>query len=518
MNPLFYLLWLFGPAHAALRHAQGYPKIGIFLTVLTIAVVVLLPIGATGLFLVVLLVYFGLAWNMLRFINSVPDLETFILQVKNVETKSTMFMKRVHVSGTLGNAGIVVRELQRRFPEIVRIEPLIDVSVKRIRDLANKAKKNDSNYELADMTQCFRILARRSMSEQVFLGSHANNENVGWVYRSQTPKVPSVVDVPEELEGAQLYLNRPDEGINARFAFDSLGDSGGKGQGARFVDVEQGWPLKHADFRNPRTGKPRIEKLLWGKNNVGDPEWFSHGTKVLGIVMAANNEFKCLGIAHEVGDPQLASVFREDTTVNIETALHTAIEHLSSGDPGGVLLLELETSLEKLPIETQPAIFDLIRTATAAGIVVIEPAGNGGHNLDELPSTLDSGAIFVAGATSLASISGGRLTSVGVGDRHEATHSTNFGRRIDCYAWGEKVVTLSSEHWAGTSPAAAIIAGAALLVQGIQKAAGRPVLNSIKMREVLRNPALGTPAHGPKPIGVMPDLERVIRHLETSLP
>jgi hypothetical protein len=59
-------------------------------------------------------------------------------------------------------------------------------------------------------------------------------------------------------------------------------------------------------------------------------------------------------------------------------------------------------------------------------------------------------------------------------------HFTNYGNRVDCYAWGENILTaglhpkssgmannyLTLTSLEGTSGAAAIIAGAAISLQG----------------------------------------------------
>ena len=108
--------------------------------------------------------------------------------------------------------------------------------------------------------------------------------------------------------------------------------------------------------------------------------------------------------------------------------------------------------------------------------------------------------------------------------RHRRVASSNYGSRVDCYAWGEAVTAPSSTGHAPyattactadfgeTSAAAAIIAGVALIVQGVvsQAEPGRRVTPR-RLREILGDPALGTGcviAQGR--IGVMPDLARIL--------
>jgi hypothetical protein len=103
---------------------------------------------------------------------------------------------------------------------------------------------------------------------------------------------------------------------------------------------------------------------------------------------------------------------------------------------------------------------------------------------------------------------------------------TNYGTRIDCYAWADGVWTTfcqATEDWGspptnncygnfnGTSSATAIIAGAALCVQGVVKARGG-LLTPGQMRALLSDPLTGTKSANPATdgIGVMPDLGQVI--------
>ena len=156
--------------------------------------------------------------------------------------------------------------------------------------------------------------------------------------------------------------------------------------------------------------------------------------------------------------------------------------------PGDVFLIDIQRWSYD-PIELDDPNFDAIRLAVASGIIVLEGAGNGGLNLDledqlnrESIHFLDSGAIMV-GAT---------YPETYVDGFHERWLSSNYGSRIDCYAWGEGVVssgecdpawveycverhgcldpgvdenTSYTHDFRGTSSASAIISGAAILIQ-----------------------------------------------------
>ncbi len=191
-----------------------------------------------------------------------------------------------------------------------------------------------------------------------------------------------------------------------------------------------------------------------------------------------------------------------------------------------------------VPAEVDPLVFALFSTATSIGIMVVAPAGNnlekpdtkdiGGSNLDAFtdsngkfvlnrasPDFKDSGAIMVGAARSSAP--------------HERLSFSNFGSRIDCYAWGENIATCGGFptsigtslqtaymlNFAGTSGASAIVAGAAALLQSWAAKTFGNVLSTSRLRALLSNPSLNTHSKTPvnDRIGVMPDLKRIIQHL-----
>ena len=111
---------------------------------------------------------------------------------------------------------------------------------------------------------------------------------------------------------------------------------------------------------------------------------------------------------------------------------------------GDVLLLEAQTSfsgMNNLPVEVETAVFDAIRHVISVdGVVVIEAAGNGSRDLNTFVNNAnlrvldrssadfrDSGAIMVGAGSSAAP--------------HTRLGFSNFGNRIDCFAWGENIDT-----------------------------------------------------------------------------
>ena len=346
-------------------------------------------------------------------------------------------------------------------------------------------------------------------------------------YRELTVR-PWSVDPGDPLVKDQGYLEAAPKGIGANTT-EVWGSFDGAGIG--FVDLEAGWNLEHVDLPRAKSPQPMI--------NLNDKTEADHGTAVLGVVLARKNGQGMTGIAPGADFRGVASYVVSLATdeLGVADGIEKAIEVLNEGD---VLLLEVETG-DGYPIETDELAFTAIRDAVDRGIMVIEAAGNGtevvGHDLDRPirreaddppPVNLNRNSAFQDSGAIMVSACRAGLASAG---GHRRIGFANYGSRIDCYAWGEKVVTAGggdfgriagadrrfTASFGGTSAAAAIIAGAALLVQQIASApGGRGRLTPAQMRAVLSDPATGTTILAPsgtKTIGVMPDLQRIAKKL-----
>lgn len=317
--------------------------------------------------------------------------------------------------------------------------------------------------------------------------------------------------------GKQWYLRNAPHGIGAYFAW----TEGLIGSGVRLVDVERGWMLDHEDLAGTRATP------LWG---VNVKEYKYHGTAVLGIVGAnVDNNIGCKGIAPR---SDLYAVSEWSTSGAYAPGL-AIIEALGVLRPGDVLLIESQkkqnpfgVDSRSVPIEQEPFIYWWVRTAYLRGVVVVATAGNGGDNLDNVTdhrgkyvfqrSVRDSGAIIVA--------AGKRDSGNGEWVRWDRT---NYGKRVDCFAQGDCVHSLTDYALGSdplvddryltvgegaTSSAAAIVAGAALVIQGIAKRRGGSRFSPRQLRRLLSDASTGTPSRTPlvDRIGVMPNLKKIV--------
>jgi hypothetical protein len=442
-------------------------------------------------------------------------------------------------------------ELAEQFQGITLKRIYVSISPGQIRDLVARATHRDPDYQPPEFLNYYAIDVPPHLDAEALAKQLASWETVEQAY-VQAPPAPPPTPAPvlnDQYFSAQGYLASTPDGIDAFYAWLQ---GGGFGAGIRFADMEQGWTLNHIDL--PPAAMPPAAIPLSGDNRA----FFGHGTAVLGILLAThNNQVGCAGIAPQA-TASVVSIWRNvgDTAPNYADAIMHQLSSLAFGD---VFLLEAQLGNPALkdyrPVETDSLSFNNIRLATALGVVVVEAAGNGGFNLDNVtdsagksflkrrdangaanPDFRDSGAIMVgASSRQTPHLRWDTTTHQSTADACLAPESdfSNFGTRIDCYAWGECVETLgdggqgnstnnATPIFGGTSAAAAIIAGVAVLTQSIAAASPpngplspgmlRTILNSGSFGTPLANPIYGTPSANPAAdmIGVMPDLNKII--------
>lgn len=384
----------------------------------------------------------------------------------------------------------------------LRTLPLIEsLSPERLAAFVERARHNDPSYDPPDFSLWKQIVSPPGVSPEGMARVLRESNQVETAYVMQATRPPD--HMPDDLSIQQGYLSAID-GIDARSAWKY---PGGDGAGIGFVDLEQGWKLDHVDL-------PAGITSISGDNLA----FRSHGTSVLGIVLMADNGIGGIGIAHAcVG--RVVSQHRYSGSFNTADAILDAADNMAYGD---VLLLEAQDfdpvlGTENWPVEIAEAVYEAIRGTTAAGIIVIEAAGNGAHDLDSYTNQngahifdrahRDSGAIMVGAATSSSP--------------HTRNALSNYGRRIDCFAWGADITTTTTNlagttsdysppHFDGTSGASAIVAGAALSVQGLAANALGYRLSPSAILEYLVTG--GTPSADPDidRIGVMPNLSAIL--------
>jgi hypothetical protein len=374
-------------------------------------------------------------------------------------------------------------------------EPVHESAPEALDALRTRAQANTPR-PLPDLNlQFFAHLAPGVLVENVL----ASVNTLAIVELAQPVPLPTRPPVPPALDVWQDELPAAPGGIGARTVWTW---PGGTAAGVTIVDLEYSWNRAHIDLP---IGIPAIGPL--GPDPFLDN---NHGTCVLGEMVSRNNGFGTIGGAYGASIA-VASVMTTSNVYNVAGAISRTALAVHAGD---VILLEQQfsgpmvnsttptTQVGLVPVEWYRPNYDAIVIAVAAGIVVVEAAGNGQQNLDAavyatgngghfpfLPQN-DSGAIIVG--------AGCPPRFASSTDRSRLWFS-NYGAAVRLQAAGESVVTtgdgdfFASEgvnawytgNFGGTSSASPIVASACALLQGLAKSARGAPVPPAQLREAL---------------------------------
>jgi len=421
------------------------------------------------------------------------------------------------------------------------IAPLFGVSEDRLRAQA-ASEVSVTGSPAPDLSVYYRVHAPEGELEDL-AQRLTRCDGVKGAYVKPPPELPQEINdmvandeaappASPDFTSRQGYLDAAPGGIDARHAWVR---AGGLGADVRIIDVEGAWRFTHEDLIQNQGG-------VIGGTQSQDLRWRNHGTAVVGAFGGDQSAFGVTGICPQA-NTRAHSIFDSSSAAAILAAARAS-------RPGDIILIELHrpgpdaSGTEQdgfIAMEWWPDDFDAVRYATNKGVVVVEAAGNGARNLDaavyDLPdpgfppswtnpfkrSNRDSGAIVV-GAGAPPPGTHGRNHGP---DRSRLGFS-NWGALVDAQGWGREVTTAgygdvqgggSEDVWytdtfSGTSSASPIVVGALGCLQGVLKAAGRPLLTPAKARSGLRSTgspqqdAPGRPAS--QRIGNRPDLRELI--------
>lgn len=409
------------------------------------------------------------------------------------------------------------------YPNVTINRLFSSLNPKEIKNLGREI--NDSEHISSNLLNYYIVENQGDIDVQALLAKFEKSSLIETAYlqEEETPpeeRLPnlSVNPYDEPRLTRQGYLEPAPLGINAPYAWSI---NGGDGKGTTFVDMEYGWLLSHEDLVNQKI------ELMSGQNKS---EHHDHGTSVLGIVSAEDNNIGGIGIAPKA-KVKVVSQIRDNGNYNTADAILSAVNNIQAGD---ILLLEAQATYDGygdknyFPVEVKPDIFDAIRIGANKGIIIIEAGANGGNDLDQFrdhngkqvlnrnsPDFKDSGAIMVGAASARVP--------------HKRSYFSNYGSRVDVYGWGNAVDTtdakpsdfitnLYTSSFAGTSSASPIIAGAAASIQGIAKNNQGRVYTPRQLRDILSDSSTGTKSNDPisDKIGVLPDLKAILSKLGFS--
>lgn len=417
-----------------------------------------------------------------------------------------------------------LRETGARWRQATTMNPT------RLREIRSRAQVT-LHREIADFSDYFILTLPPGAESEVWMDSLNALPEVELASPSPLPAPePSVPD----FEPIQGYLTAAPEGLDAHFAWTI---PGGTGAGVSICDLETAWNLSHEDL------PPATVLIPDGESAHGYLDYGDHGTEVLGMMLSLRNGWGTTGASYD------ARCFVAPVNLDSGYGLFQQILWAASQlNPGDIILIEHQTAgpyfrgdgsqFGMVPVEWDLPVYNAILAAVGNGIHVVEPAGNGGQNLDDpiytlgnfghapfLPSN-NSGAIMVG--------AGVPPTAPDRGPDRSRLDFSNFGSRLDAQGWGIRVVTtgigdlysdegpnrMFTRFFGGTSSAGPNVASAIASIEGIvEQAAGMTVSPSL-MRRLLTE--TGSPQQdGTFPatqrIGPRPDLRAAYERLGTPL-
>jgi hypothetical protein len=367
----------------------------------------------------------------------------------------------------------------------------------RLAELRERAQRG-SGRALADPNSEFRLRLPAGVSVEDALRALNALECVE--IATPVPRPAPAPTVPD-FRPSQGYLEEAPGGVGAREAWIV---PGGMGRGFPSVVIDYSINATHAEIWG-QGGQPMFPYDLMpdGFDPFGDT---NHGTALFGMMNGRPDGEGVTGIA-----PQTVSFFASAATTsqgyNVAHAITTSLAWLQAGplaQTGSVMLVAQQIAAtpagtDYVPAEWDLSVYNAIQLATASGVLVVEPAGNGGQDLDDPYFLGAPHAPFAPGNGSGAVIVGAGASPGGSSvDRSRLTFSC-YGSRVDLQGWGEDVVTagygdlyaaggqdeLYTAAFGGTSAAAAMVAAAAVDVQeAFTTSTGNP-LTPRQLRDLL---------------------------------
>lgn len=365
---------------------------------------------------------------------------------------------------------------------------------------------------MPDMRMYFDVLLPEGMPLEEALRDFNALAIVEAAWPAPRPLPPPLhLGATPDLTGFQNYDNPPPNGIGSTAATATYGVAG---EGVAVCDVEYTFNDAHEDLAGV---------TYLGNPSPTDPGYGpDHGTAVLGVIGAQSNGFGMTGtipsatrhfsgsydgISWDVGAAVLAAA------ASMEAGDVFIIEQQIDGPnwPGG------SSQVGLIPTEWYRPWYDAFVTVTGNGMIVVQAAGNGSHNLDDPIYSTGNGGHH---PFRQENDSGAIIVGAGSSSTRNRLSFSNYGQTVDVQGWGQNVATtgygdlfgdsdnnLYTASFSGTSSASPIVASAVVLIQSVRKARGMAPLSAPEMNQLLK--ATGTPqgaATAAQRIGPLPNI------------
>lgn len=453
------------------------------------------------------------------------------------------FRDDTHLEVSGGRLDLASADAQVRLDKLLGagtavVAPLVSVVSPATLDERRDALQQKGK-DVPDLTSWVRVKLAANVDPQSTIAKLRADPLVEQAY--QVPKfTPTALTSEQQSKlsyNSLLYLGNGPSGLNV---WNSSSVPGALGDNVDVVDFEYNSNPSHEELsRSPAT----VDQWY---QDPGNSQEANHGTMVEGVIAAKRDGNGIDGIAPNAR-VHLASAMNSLTTpatagYNGANVMYAAYQRLA---PGSVFLIELGGSgaMEG----TDPAMADLIRTATAAGVITVEAADNSQQDYDAAKwagSTLAPGAANETGAIIVGAGSPSECQQYTLDPDHipwpARTRMTfsSYGSRVDIQGPGGCVAAPSAafggvsfgeygdnpnngytHEFNGTSSASAAIAGAVAALSGAYQAKLGVPLTPALARTTLKNPAYSQPqdnANQPGHVGPLPNLTAAINAIAVA--
>jgi len=380
----------------------------------------------------------------------------------------------------------------------------------------------DPERRLADLTRYYRVSVPTGGAPGGDAAAICDRLNaradveIAYLAFAPAPPPADLEPTTPDFSPEQGYLGPAPDGFGVQ---EAASWPGGDGANVAVADLEYSWDSDHEDLAST------VGITTWG---FDAGLYAYHGNGVLGELFAGDNGYGVTGFV-PAAEPVVIYPFVDRSTYSIAAAVDAAAALLEAGD---VLLIEQQVQLDRvyLPVSTDAATFDAIALAVAKGIVVVEPAANGGADLDDPRygdwfdrDVRDSGAIMVGGGASPRS---------GLTPRsyHGSGTGSSYGGRVDVQGWYDSIVTTTTwefspdlyypgsdtrqaytSYFGGTSGASPMVAGVAAIAQSVAIAVHGQPFAPEDLRALMVSTGTPQAAGDSRHIGPQPDLRGLLR-------
>jgi subtilisin family serine protease len=401
----------------------------------------------------------------------------------------------------------------------IPLESVYKISDEKYKEIEAQSMSISNNATSLLNLKNYYFVEEQYLSDIEFYELLQKNKINYYPFENKLVKPPfDIVPTTPSFFNNQTY-NESNPGVNIK----AVWDLGYSGQNVKIHDVEYGFNKNHEEFNDTNCN------IFTGMtvNTSASIEYTEHGTATMGVLYGQNSNYGVTGLAYGAQSVWLYPEWQQSGYSRVNAITET----LNGSSVGDVIVLELQNygnepnnSYDFVPGETDPLVWNLTKTLTDSGRIVVAAAGNGNQNLDgtlyqSYMALGDSGAIIVGAGSN--------------DTQHTKMQYSTYGSRVNVQAWGTKVLTSGSSfynfttinndinqsytYFSGTSSATAIVGGIVAVLQSYYYSQTNNWLTSLQLRNILQNTGISQGGDITKNIGPIPNVLAALNFIQQNL-